>query len=232
LEKIEEKLMAMFAESMPPGLSAQTMPGLKPLVEFMAEALQQGRLVEEMEAMEAEEGEDEMDVELGEVLTVGDTFTYVYDMGSSTTLSLRVLDEREGMVAIPALDADGEEPEEEEEDEGELESGSLGDGEDEGDEEDEYEYGDEYDIAVLARNQAPEIACQVCGKQATLVDAQEESINPAEHGYCDTCAKKLAEDESENLLPVANSPRVGICDYTGDEEEYDEDAWEDEEDED
>jgi len=32
-----------------------------------------------------------MEAELGEVLNVGEKFSYVYDFGSSTTLSLRVI---------------------------------------------------------------------------------------------------------------------------------------------
>ncbi len=71
-------------------------------------------------------------------------------------------------------------------------------------------------IAVMARNKPPVIPCQVCGKPATRVAGGY--YNPEESGYCDTCAPK---EEDEMLLPVVNSPRVGVCGYTGGYDEED-----------
>jgi len=107
VEQIEEKLLQLFSDNLPPGLSPATLPGLQPLVGYMAAALQQGTLAEEMAAMEEEEEESEMDVELCEVLNVGDKFSYVYDFGSSTNLALRVISERQGVIP-EALDEDEE----------------------------------------------------------------------------------------------------------------------------
>jgi len=66
-------------------------------------------------------------------------------------------------------------------------------------------------ITILARNDAPEIVCDECGKTATLVCTQ-----------CDFEGAWLCEECSEDhecgedmMLPVVNSPRVGVCGYCG-----------------
>lgn len=68
-------------------------------------------------------------------------------------------------------------------------------------------------VIVLARNEPPPIPCTSCGKPATQVCA--ECICSDAGWLCETCA---AEHEcgEEMLLPVVNSPRVGVCGYTGD----------------
>ena len=65
---------------------------------------------------------------------------------------------------------------------------------------------------VLARNLPPEIPCHVCGKPATWV--VPEMAHQPDAWVCDAHAKKLSRD-LEFLLPVTNSPRVGVCAYTG-----------------
>jgi hypothetical protein len=67
-------------------------------------------------------------------------------------------------------------------------------------------------IAVLARNEAPEYTCMSCGKVAVHVCT--ECICSGEGCLCDECA---AEHEcgEEMLLPLVNSPRAGVCGYTG-----------------
>ena len=97
-----------------------------------------------------------MDVELGKVLTVGQKFSYTYDFGSSTELSLRVQAEREGVVTE-----------------------------------------DEDLIEVMARNEPPDIVCEVCGKPAT------KSVG----GYyflCGICVKDRKRNEyyGEMTLPA------------------------------
>jgi Plasmid pRiA4b ORF-3-like protein len=67
-------------------------------------------------------------------------------------------------------------------------------------------------LQILARNEPPLIACEKCGKPATEVCAQ--CIYEGEGWLCDTCAQAHACGE-EMLLPVVNSPRVGMCGYTG-----------------
>ncbi len=116
-----------------------------------------------------------LDVPLEKVLKVGQKFSYEYDFGSSTDLTLKVLSEREG--AIKDRDED------------------------------------EDDIEILARNIAPVLVCQVCGKPAKFVVSGYFDVE--ENAFCSKkCVKKSGADD-EMLLPVVNSPRVGVCGYTG-----------------
>ncbi len=78
-------------------------------------------------------------------------------------------------------------------------------GEHEGHAEDEW-------IRLLARNDPPSISCQSCGKTATQVCSL--CIWYGEGWLCDKCSRKHARGE-HMLLPVVNSPRVGMCGYTG-----------------
>ncbi len=66
-------------------------------------------------------------------------------------------------------------------------------------------------LRLLARNTAPEWTCNTCDATAELVHTEEiwESSNPF---YC----KKHAQDDDYLYLPVVNSPRMGMCGYSGD----------------
>ncbi len=68
------------------------------------------------------------------------------------------------------------------------------------------------DIVILARNEPTSYPCESCDKVATLVCPQ--CIYSGEGCLCDECA---AEHEcgEDMLLPIVNSPRVGVCGYTG-----------------
>lgn len=69
------------------------------------------------------------------------------------------------------------------------------------------------DIELLARNDAPQVACHQCGKRpATQIctDCQCEG----EGWLCEECADEH-ECGSEMFLPVVNSPRAGVCGYCG-----------------
>lgn len=67
-------------------------------------------------------------------------------------------------------------------------------------------------VRVLARNEPPVIPCGVCGKPVVRV-CMEHSYS--EEGWlCEACASRHACGE-EMLLPVPNSPRAGVCGYTG-----------------
>jgi hypothetical protein len=67
-------------------------------------------------------------------------------------------------------------------------------------------------VRLLARNDPPLIPCGRCGQPATQIDT-ENSYDPT--GWlCDACAEKEGLDE-EMTLPVVNSPRTGVCGYTG-----------------
>ncbi|MFZ2147418.1 MAG: hypothetical protein WAV28_09365 [Sedimentisphaerales bacterium] len=68
-------------------------------------------------------------------------------------------------------------------------------------------------IAVLARNEPPSIPCMSCGKIATQV-CTECLCSDSGGWLCDECAVEHQCGE-DMLLPVVNSPRVGVCGYTG-----------------
>jgi len=69
-------------------------------------------------------------------------------------------------------------------------------------------------VRILARNEPPKILCDVCGKTATKVCPQ--CVDKGKGWLCDKCARKHKCGE-DFLLPVVNSPRVGVCGYTGEE---------------
>ena len=70
-------------------------------------------------------------------------------------------------------------------------------------------------ISLLARNLAPEFKCSVCDAPATLIFGGSWGDG---NTYCKKHAKKY---EGEGLLlPVVNSPRVGVCGYGGPSSKY------------
>ena len=88
-------------------------------------------------------------------------------------------------------------------------------------------------VQILSRNEPPAIPCRQCGKPATRVVPGYDSVELG--ALCDTCKLKGNEKNyisEEELLPIVNSPRVGVCGYTGgeglweDDEEWDEDEEE------
>jgi hypothetical protein len=113
-----------------------------------------------------------LDATLEKVLQVRQKFTYEYDFGSTTELTLKVISAREG-VALEGEDDDT--------------------------------------VFVLARNVAPVILCKECGKPATKVDSGY--FNVEENAYCNKCARR--SEDPEMMMPIVNSPRVGVCGYTG-----------------
>jgi hypothetical protein len=66
-------------------------------------------------------------------------------------------------------------------------------------------------LRLLAYNEEPEWKCGVCGEPAMFVDAEPYGFEAV--FYCDEHSSE-AEDE-DMLLPVVNSPRMGVCGYTG-----------------
>ena len=68
-------------------------------------------------------------------------------------------------------------------------------------------------VNVLARNNQFEIKCSHCDNSAEYICSQCGSW------YCSDCLDKHEENDcmvrTGNLLPVVNSPRVGVCAYTG-----------------
>ncbi|GCE30031.1 hypothetical protein KDA_55150 [Dictyobacter alpinus] len=66
-------------------------------------------------------------------------------------------------------------------------------------------------VSLMAQNQAPKFTCARCGKPAKLIstDYSDEGILC----YCKSCASKQNLEFEMNLLPIVNSPRVGVCAY-------------------
>ena len=67
-------------------------------------------------------------------------------------------------------------------------------------------------VQLMARNDPPAIICQSCGKNATQVCTQ--CIWSGKGWLCDGCSSEH-ECGDDTFLPVVNSPRVGMCGYTG-----------------
>jgi hypothetical protein len=80
----------------------------------------------------------------------------------------------------------------------------------------EYPFKADSEIVLLSRNEQFEIVCRNCGKiHATKLCRNRWNFN----FLCDGCFKKHAKKcdycYEHDALPVVNSPRVGICGYTG-----------------
>jgi len=70
-------------------------------------------------------------------------------------------------------------------------------------------------VRLLARNKPPEFHCSICGREATWVCPL--CLEQGREVYlCDVCIGKHEHDE-EILLPIVNSPRMGVCGYMGSE---------------
>lgn len=67
-------------------------------------------------------------------------------------------------------------------------------------------------IQLLARNNPPKFDCSKCGNPAKEICAQ--CVYEGDALLCKPCAKKHKCGE-EMMLPVVNSPRAGMCGYTG-----------------
>ena len=67
-------------------------------------------------------------------------------------------------------------------------------------------------IRVVARNEPLVWACDTCGEPATTICTQ---CVYDDRGFC--CAKHATKHSCgrDMLLPVVNSPRMGVCGYTG-----------------
>ncbi|MEK7407031.1 MAG: hypothetical protein AAB225_18310 [Acidobacteriota bacterium] len=68
-------------------------------------------------------------------------------------------------------------------------------------------------IRVVARNHQPEVKCAQCGSAPARTICTECAWS--DKGWlCEACAAAHECDE-DMFLPVVNSPRVGVCGYTG-----------------
>jgi hypothetical protein len=73
-------------------------------------------------------------------------------------------------------------------------------------------------VEVIARNEAPEIPCDECA-EATALEICTECQWEGAGWLCRDCAE-VHECDEEMFLPVVNSPRTGVCGYTGEWEQW------------
>ena len=66
---------------------------------------------------------------------------------------------------------------------------------------------------LLARNDPPQWSCELCAKPATVVCPF--CIGSGPWMFCEVHARRHSCAEEEAFLPVVNSPRMGVCAYTG-----------------
>ena len=71
-------------------------------------------------------------------------------------------------------------------------------------------------VRLLGRNAPYHFSCSVCGKEAAYLccECQWTQDNPF---LCEDCAR---EHEHGSMLPVVNSPRMGVCAYCGEMDIY------------
>ena len=67
-------------------------------------------------------------------------------------------------------------------------------------------------VRLLARNEAPLVTCDECGQPAAQICPFWEGENPF---VCSVHADDHACEDADCHLPVVNSPRMGVCGYTG-----------------
>ncbi|MEZ4883894.1 MAG: hypothetical protein R3E32_04070 [Chitinophagales bacterium] len=81
----------------------------------------------------------------------------------------------------------------------------------------EHYLSEKQDIVLISRNEPLEIYCHTCGKKpATQICTVH--LGEGESFFCEDCVKKHekeCEDAEYALMPVVNSPRMGVCGYMG-----------------
>ena len=74
-------------------------------------------------------------------------------------------------------------------------------------------------VRLLVRNKAQTYTCSVCGKPATQLccNCFYQIDNPF---FCKSCAEAHYDETEHYILPVVNSPRMGVCGYVGNLDVY------------
>ena len=70
-------------------------------------------------------------------------------------------------------------------------------------------------ISLMARNELPEVECQTCGRPGSWLCMECVYEHDLAGTLCEQHAKKHPHDDYGGLLPLVNSPRVGLCGYDG-----------------
>lgn len=63
-------------------------------------------------------------------------------------------------------------------------------------------------VRILARNELPDFRCEMCNRPAKYINVFKDYTL-----LCEECVE--GEGYDSGLLPVVNSPRMGVCGYTG-----------------
>jgi hypothetical protein len=71
-------------------------------------------------------------------------------------------------------------------------------------------------VRLLGRNTPPHIPCGRCGKDADWVCCECEWKEEYPY-FCEDCMDRHPHD---TVLPVVNSPRMGVCGYCGEDDVY------------
>ena len=67
-------------------------------------------------------------------------------------------------------------------------------------------------VQMIARNDSPDLTCSSCSQKPYLICSI--CLDP----FCKKCSKKDKCDSGyDYMLPVVNSPRMGVCGYTGED---------------
>jgi len=69
-------------------------------------------------------------------------------------------------------------------------------------------------ITILARNHPPEIPCDACDRHPAVSICPECNWE-GEGWLCRKCATRHSCGDQVDYLPIPNSPRAGVCGYTG-----------------
>ncbi|WP_303720373.1 hypothetical protein [Malonomonas rubra] len=69
-------------------------------------------------------------------------------------------------------------------------------------------------ITILARNQPPEIPCDACDRHPAVSICPECNWE-GEGWLCRKCTTRHSCGDAAGYLPIPNSPRAGVCGYTG-----------------
>lgn len=72
-------------------------------------------------------------------------------------------------------------------------------------------------VTLLARNNMQEFTCEKCGEKATYIAMESEWSD-----YIPICEKCEEEYDAEEyyVINITNSPRMGVCGYSGDNDIY------------
>jgi hypothetical protein len=70
-------------------------------------------------------------------------------------------------------------------------------------------------IALMARNDPPEVFCMECGQPASWLCIECLYDEDKEGTLCDKHAEKHPHDNYGEPMQLYNSPRVGMCGYSG-----------------